>query len=217
MIYGALITKTSPSIVIKINPETEEFEFIVALNNTTEDNLKEELYEFYTRTCSESTFINLPIVPIIGKLFENEKVFNHCFDYGFFNTQEKQLLEAVRNKECEEIKIIKHKSGDYTVNFSDAKEITGEEARKLRRTLGLKMYDRVEVIYRNDKTLHCLDLSIYFFWLIEVTMEPEKAKQILKEAKAKQHTDDEIKEILKFLTVLAKISIDNLLKTNKDG
>lgn len=153
MIYGALITKTSPSIVIKINPETEEFEFIIALNNTTEDNLKEELYEFYTRTCSESTFINLPIVPIIGKLFENEKVFNHCFDYGFFNTQEKQLLEAVRNKECEEIKIIKHKSGDYTVNFSDAKEITGEEARKLRRTLGLKMYDRVEVIYRNENHL----------------------------------------------------------------
>ena len=30
-------------------------------------------------------------------------------------------------------------------------------------------------------------------------------------------TDDEIKEILNFLTVLAKISIDNLLKTNKDG
>lgn len=48
-------------------------------------------------------------------------------------------------------------------------------------------------------------------------MELEKAKQILKETKAKQYTDDEIKEILKFLTVLAKISIDNLLKTNKDG
>lgn len=48
-------------------------------------------------------------------------------------------------------------------------------------------------------------------------MELEKAKQILKEAKAKQYTDDEIKEILNFLNVLAKISIDNLLKTNKDG
>ena len=50
-----------------------------------------------------------------------------------------------------------------------------------------------------------------------VQMELEKAKQILKEAKAKQYTDNEIQEMLKFLTVLARISIDNILKNNKNG
>jgi hypothetical protein len=153
MIYSSLITKVSPSIFIKISKETDEVEFIIANNNNTEDHLKEELYKFYTQTCSESIFINLPIVTILEKLFENEKLFNHCFDYGFFNAQEKQLLEAIRNKECEEIKIIKHKSGDYTVNVSNIKEITGIEARNLRRILGLKMYDRVELIYRNENHL----------------------------------------------------------------
>lgn len=48
-------------------------------------------------------------------------------------------------------------------------------------------------------------------------MELEKAKQILKEAKAKQYTDEEINEILKFLTILAKVSIDNHLKKIKNG
>ena len=48
-------------------------------------------------------------------------------------------------------------------------------------------------------------------------MELEKAKQILKEAKAKQYSDDEISELLKFLTILANISIDNLKKTTNDG
>ncbi len=153
VLYGALITNSSPSIIIKINKEADEFEFIIALNNSTEAKLKEDLYQFYTKTCSESTFINLPIVTILEKLFENEKLINHCYEYGFFNNQEKQLLEAIRNKECEEIKIVKHPSGDYTVNFSDAKEISGEEAKKLRKTLGLKMYDRVEVIYRNESHL----------------------------------------------------------------
>jgi hypothetical protein len=153
VLYGALITNSSPSIIIKINKEADEFEFIIAINNSAEAKLKEELYEFYTKTCSESTFINLPIVTILEKLFENEKIINHCYDYGFFNNQEKQLLEAVRNKECEEIKIAKHPSGDYTINFSDAKDISGEEAKKLRKTLGLKMYDRVEVIYRNESHL----------------------------------------------------------------
>ena len=38
-----------------------------------------------------------------------------------------------------------------------------------------------------------------------------------KEEKAKQYSDDEIQEILKLLTVLAKISIDNILKNNKNG
>jgi len=153
VVYGALITNSSPSIIIKINKEADEFEFIIAINNSSEAKLKEELYDFYTKTCSESTFINLPIVTILEKLFENEKLINHCYQYGFYNNQEKQLLEAIRNKECEEIKIAKHPSGDYTVNFSDAKEISGEEAKKLRKTLGLKMYDRVEVIYRNESHL----------------------------------------------------------------
>jgi hypothetical protein len=153
LIYGALITNSSPSILIKINKEADEFEFIIAINNSAEGKLKEELYEFYTKTCSESTFINIPIVAILEKLFENEKIINHCYEYGFFNNQERQLLEAVRNKECEEIKIAKHPSGDYTVNFSDTKELSGEEAKKLRKTLGLKMYDRVEVIYRNESHL----------------------------------------------------------------
>ncbi len=152
-IYGALINKTFPSIIIKLNKEIEEFEFFIAINNHFEDERKDELYKFYVETCSASTFINVPIATIIARLFENEKIFDHCYDYGFFNNQEKQLFEAIRNKECDEIKIVKHQSGDYTVNFSDTKEISGEEAKILRRTLGLKMYDRVEVIFRNENHL----------------------------------------------------------------
>jgi hypothetical protein len=47
-------------------------------------------------------------------------------------------------------------------------------------------------------------------------MELKKVKQILNEAKAKQYTDYEIEEILKFLTILAKVYINTLVKKNKD-
>ena len=152
ILQGVFITKTAPSIVVILNNQ-ENFEFGILQNNHPDINKKEELFKFYSEICAESTYINIPLVPIVERLFENEKVFNHCYDYGFFNKQEKQLLEAIQNKECEEIKIIKHQSGDYTINFTDAKEIIGEDAKKLRRTLGLKMYDRVEVIYRNENHL----------------------------------------------------------------
>ena len=49
-----------------------------------------------------------------------------------------------------------------------------------------------------------------------VQMELEKAKQILKEAKAKQYTDDEIQEMLKFLNVFKEVMINNLLKEKAD-
>ncbi len=47
-------------------------------------------------------------------------------------------------------------------------------------------------------------------------MELEKAKQILYEAKANEYTDDEIREILKFLSNLATVSINNILKKSKN-
>jgi len=47
-------------------------------------------------------------------------------------------------------------------------------------------------------------------------MEFEKAKQILNCEKEENYTDDEIKQILEFLSVLAKVSIDNLLKRKND-
>lgn len=47
-------------------------------------------------------------------------------------------------------------------------------------------------------------------------MEIEKAKQILNEQKEIEYTDEDIKQLLDFLHVLANISIDNLLKKNTD-
>jgi hypothetical protein len=47
-------------------------------------------------------------------------------------------------------------------------------------------------------------------------MELEKAKQILNAQNATQYTDEEILQMVEFLTILANVSINNLLKINKD-
>lgn len=47
-------------------------------------------------------------------------------------------------------------------------------------------------------------------------MELEKAKQILNAQNAKQFTDEEIIQLVEFLTILADVSINNLLKKNND-
>lgn len=56
----------------------------------------------------------------------------------------------------------------------------------------------------------------YFFWLIQVIMEFEKAKQILNENELKKYTDQEIIEIIKILEVFTDVWVNNLLKSIKN-
>lgn len=153
VIYGVLIEKSYPSIIIERNTKKNIFNMAIAINSPSNDNLKEELFNFYTEKCATSTFVNLPIFPIVEKLFENEKFDSHNIRYGLYTKQENLLLEAIRDNECSEVKVIKHQSGDITLNFSEQDDITGEKAKELRKLLGLKMYEKVEITFRNDNHL----------------------------------------------------------------
>jgi hypothetical protein len=150
MLYGILIEKTSPSLIIELNNEKSNYNMAIAMNSHPNTKFKKDLYEFYTKKFSESMFVNLPILPIVEKLFEREDFEKHKLNYGLYTKQENQLLESIRENECTEVKIIKHTSGDITMNFSEQDDITGLKAKELRKLLGLKRYEKVEVTFRNE-------------------------------------------------------------------
>ena len=150
MLYGVLIEKTSPSLIIELNNEKSNYDMAIAMNSHPNTKFKKDLYEFYTKKFSESMFVNLPILPIVEKLFEREDFEKHKLNYGLYTKQENQLLESIRENECAEVKIIKHKSGDITMKFSERDDITGLKAKELRKLLGLKRYEKVEVTFRNE-------------------------------------------------------------------
>ena len=56
----------------------------------------------------------------------------------------------------------------------------------------------------------------YFFLLLQVIMEFEKAKQILNTETEKKYTDQEIIEIMQMLEVFAGVWVNNLLKLSKN-
>ena len=150
MLYGILIEKTSPSLIIELNNKNSNYDMAIAMNCHSNSKFKKDLFDFYTKKFSESIFVNLPILPIVEKLFEREDFEKHKLYYGLYTKQENQLLESIRDNECTEVKIIKHKSGDITINFSEQNDITGVKAKELRKLLGLKKYDKVEVTFRNE-------------------------------------------------------------------
>jgi hypothetical protein len=150
LLFSALVLKVSPSIIIKGN-DTSNIDFFTIKNNPKSSKEKEEVYDLFTKTGSIDTFINIPIVPILVKLFENEKMENHLSNFGLFSTEESKILDNFRNNQCKEITIVKHGTGNVCINTTTEKNIKDEEAKKLRTILGLKEYSRAEVIFRNDK------------------------------------------------------------------
>jgi hypothetical protein len=151
LLFSALVLKKSPSIIIFPGAVTGDCFLVTIKNNPSTPIEKEELYNFYTEKFSTDTFINIPIVPLLTKLFENEKMESYLYNFGLFSNEESRILENFRNNQCKEITIVKHESGNVCINTTTEKNIKDEEAKKLRTILGLKEYSRAEVIFRNGK------------------------------------------------------------------
>jgi len=98
-------------------------------------------------------FINIPIIPLIGKLFENSDFDKYNLHYAIFNQNERKIIEALNNDLCKEIKITKHQSGDLTLSLTFEENVKNDNAKEIRKILGLKQYEKIEMIYRNDKHL----------------------------------------------------------------
>ena len=150
LLFSSLVLKDCPSLIIQGN-DISNIDFFTIKNNPKSSKEKEEVYNLYTKIGSNDTFINIPIVPILVKLFENEKMENHLTNFGLFSTDESKILDNFRNYQCKEITIVKHESGNVCINTTTEKNIKDEEAKKLRTILGLKEYSRAEVIFRNGK------------------------------------------------------------------
>lgn len=93
------------------------------------------------------------MVPLIGKLFENSNLDKYTFQFDLYNQNEKKVIDALNDDLCKEIKITKHHSGDITLNLTFEADVKNEHAKEVRRILGLKQYEKIELVYRNEKHL----------------------------------------------------------------
>lgn len=147
-----LIRSLAVSILIRKDNDSVDVLFIKNNKNVFNiDNMENN--KLISNYILNNTFINIPIIPLIGKLFENSDFDKYNLHYEIFNQNEKKIIEALNNEMCKEIKITKHQSGDLTLNLTFEENIKNDNAREIRKTLALKDYERIEVIYRNDKHL----------------------------------------------------------------
>lgn len=154
LLFNILVFKKAVSVVIiKENASTELDFFIAQNNNNATIEEKEELYQLYSTHFSKDTLINIPILPLVQTLFEDENLEKYCIEFGLFNTNEKKLLKALKDDNCKKITVIKYDSENITFDITRERNIKGAEAKEIRKILGLKQYEKVEVTFRNDKHL----------------------------------------------------------------
>ena len=104
-----------------------------------------------TNYVTEQTFLSIPISNLVWKIFESPKFEKYNLKYQFFSENERVILDALNNDTCKEIKVFKHESGDVTLNLVFEDALRQEQAREVRKILGLNQYEKMELTYRNDK------------------------------------------------------------------
>jgi hypothetical protein len=149
IVVDILVREVTISLIIKKYNGFVEVDFLNNDSYNTDMNLAKSIADSLTK----DTFINVPLVPLIAKLFEDSAFDKYTFQFGFFDANEKKIIEALNDDLCKEIKVTKHQSGDVTLNLTFEENLKNEHAKEVRKILGLKQYEKIELIYRNDKHL----------------------------------------------------------------
>ena len=149
VVFEVFIRQVTVSLLIKKNNGFVEVEFIKNDPSNTYTNLAKSIADNLTN----NTFINVPLVPLVGKLFEDAAFDKYTFHFGLFDANEKKIIDALNDDLCKEIKVTKHQSGDLTLNLTFEENVKNEHAKEVRKILGLKQYEKIELVYRNDKHL----------------------------------------------------------------
>ena len=156
LVNAILILGDAPSIQIYKTPADKELSFRI-YNPTVEKafykQLNKDFRDDFIMESTRNSIINIPIKPLFEQFFENKTLLRHAKVYELYTYVELQILQHIKDKDFQKITIYKSDADTITLEKSSSKQISGHNAKKLRSLLGLKQYKRVEVIFRDDKTL----------------------------------------------------------------
>ena len=120
------------------------------------------LSEFNRFINRKSCFI-ISLDSVLEGLLENEKLEKYNIEFGLYNADELKIFEALKQDNWKKITIIKHDSGDIVVMNESKVERRGQQAREIKKLLGLKQYQQAEIVYRNDEHMIIYNTSKQIF------------------------------------------------------
>lgn len=105
----------------------------------------------FNRFINRKSCVIISLELILEGLLENEKLEKYNIEFGLYNQEELEILKAIGNDNWQKISFTKHDSGDITIINESKVERRGQQAREIKKLLGLKQYQKAEIVYRNDE------------------------------------------------------------------
>lgn len=95
--------------------------------------------------------ISIPLKSFVDDFFKTERNIKHAADFGIINEEEMKLLVCVRKNDYKQIIIKKDKEEKLVIDVIKEQNLREEKLMELRKILGLKDYQKITIIHRNDK------------------------------------------------------------------
>ena len=159
LVSSVLLLGHSPSLIFYRNPIEEELNLGFTIFNPIANKIEAALQGRDFRDDLVHNLINfsvfsIPILPLITMFYQDESLFKYTNNFALYTPNELELLEIIKGRNFKQIKIYKSQQGDkLNVEIINEKNLKNNDARELKKILGLKQYERAEVIFRNDKHL----------------------------------------------------------------
>lgn len=151
-----LLSGESPSIFIYKKPLESELGFEIFNPDQESKYYNQSGMDYRSHVVqglTENSVINIPIRPLFEQFFENKFLLKYTKDFNLLTPTELKLLKIVKSGDFEKIIIHKNADDHITIESTSSEQILGFKAQELSKTLGLKEYQRAEVIFRNKKNL----------------------------------------------------------------
>ena len=161
LVSSVLLFGHTPTLILHRKPlkVSEEATFSYNIfNPLTQDieakmNTRDFRDELVTNLIHHSV-INIPIVPLISKFYQDEALYKYTVLFALYTPSELELLKLLKQKDFKQIKIYKsHNNETFEVEITNEQDLKNHEAQAIRTLIGLKQYQRAEIIFRNDKHL----------------------------------------------------------------
>jgi len=98
------------------------------------------------------SIVNIPIVPIITRFYQDEILFKYTEVFALYTPSELELLKILKQKDFQQIKIYRSENNEtFELEITNKQDVKNNEAQTIKTLLGLKKYERAEIIFRNNK------------------------------------------------------------------
>lgn len=155
LVQSVLLYGHSPSLMIYKKSLEEDLGFHIFNPVASEIEAKMNGRDFRDELVTNlihHTVVNIPMVPLIAEFFKVETLFKYTDVFALYSPGELELLEILKQRDFQQIKIYNNENNlSFELEITNKKEVMNDKAKELKVLLGLKEYQRAELIFRNNK------------------------------------------------------------------